>query len=342
MAGPPPPNWAVDPNTAGAREIAPGLWRLRVPLAWEAIDHVNAYVIEGDGGVVMVDCGTAGHPSCAQALEIAISRTGHRLEDVQALVLTHVHSDHMGLASLVLERSGAELWAHPDDAHFYDAINETDRIVAARTRRSRREGVPEARLEPYATVAEDLEGALKPVAPDHQLRDGVTVGSGLGAWEVHETPGHCPSHVCLVERDLGLAFVGDLICPAFVPWMDYGYSADPMAETFASLETLEAIGGMALALPGHGRPIADVPRILAETRQGFEQRLELTRGAVAAGPAGAYKLATRIWGEEPDLQATGHMTELLSYLRYLRGRGEVVREIEDDGTYRYRTNGGPR
>ena len=50
-------------------------------------------------------------------------------------------------------------------------------------------------------------------------------------------------------------------------------------------------------------------------------------------------MTTRIWGEEPDLQATGHMTEMLSYLRYLRGRGEIGRVTEDDGTYRY-GNGG--
>ena len=58
-----------------------------------------------------------------------------------------------------------------------------------------------------------------------------------------------------------------------------------------------------------------------------------------AGPGGAYDITTRIWGEEPDLQATGHMTEMLSYLRFLRGTGEVTRTTEADGTYRYRNGG---
>src|SRR3954447_24341444 len=141
MAGPPPSNWEVDPATAGAREVAPGLWRLRIPLAWEQISHVNAYVVEGDE-LTLVDCGTAGHPSCAEALEVALRETGHSLDEVGRLVFTHVHSDHMGLAQLVVERSGAEVWSHPDDRHFYDAIHETERIVAARERRARQEGVP--------------------------------------------------------------------------------------------------------------------------------------------------------------------------------------------------------
>jgi glyoxylase-like metal-dependent hydrolase (beta-lactamase superfamily II) len=328
MAGPPPSNWEVDPATAGAREVAPGLWRLRIPLAWEAINHVNAYLVEGDE-LTLVDCGTAGHPSCAEALEVAIGAAGHALEDVGRLVLTHIHSDHMGLAPLVVERSGAEVWAHPDDGHFYDAIRDTDRIVAARERRSRQEGVPEHRLEPFRTADEELQGALGPVTATHTLADGVTVSG----FDVVETPGHCPSHVCLARADVVIA--GDLICPAFVPWLDYGYSADPLAQTLASLDTLEALDAP-LALPGHGRPITDVHATIEDTRSGFAQRLDATRRALEHGPAGAYELTTRIWGEEPDLQATGHMTELLSYLRHLRQRGEIRREINDDGTFSYR------
>jgi glyoxylase-like metal-dependent hydrolase (beta-lactamase superfamily II) len=331
MAGPPAADWRVDPADASAREVVPGLWRLRIPLGWETISHVNAYLVEADA-LTLVDTGTAGHETCAQALEVAIRATGHALEDVERLVLTHVHSDHMGLAQLVVARSGAEVWAHPNDAHFYEAIEQTDRIVAARERRARQEGVPAHRLEAYRTAAEELEGALGPVRRTHDLVDGVSVGG----FAVLETPGHSPSHVCLVRDDV--AIVGDLICPAFVPWLDYGYTPDPLAETLASLDKLQGVGAP-LALPGHGRPIADVAATIAMTRDGFAERLELTRRAVHAGPAGAYELTTRIWGEEPDLQATGHMTELLSYLRFLRGRGELTRTTEDDGTYRYRNGG---
>jgi glyoxylase-like metal-dependent hydrolase (beta-lactamase superfamily II) len=332
MAGPPPKDWSVDPATAGAREVAPGLWRLRLPLAWEAINHVNAYLIEGDA-LTLVDCGTAGHATCAEALEVAVGTTGHALEDVGTLVLTHIHSDHMGLAQHVLERSGAELWAHPDDAHFYDAVNATERIISARERRARQEGVPEHRLEPFRTADEELQGALGPVE-GHALVNGVTLASGIGELEVHETPGHAPSHVFLIQRESGVAIVGDLICPAFVPWLDYGYSADPLAETFASLDILEALDP-SLSLPGHGRPIEATRATIQDTRDGFAQRLTDTRRALAQGPAGAYELTVRIWGEEPDLQATGHMTELLSYLRYLRGLGEITRITAGDGTYRY-------
>lgn len=337
MVGPSPDDWSVVPEKAGARLVAPGLWRLRLPMAWEGIDHVNAYLLEReDDGVVLVDCGTAGHASSAEALEQAMAAAGHVLEDVRVLALTHVHSDHMGLAAMVLERSGAELLAHPDDRHFYDAMRVPDRIVAARERRARREGVPEARLDAYSTAAEELEGALAPVEPDRQLRQGATFGSALGSWEVLETPGHCPSHVCLFQREHRFAIVGDLICVAFVPWMDYGYSADPFAETLASLRLLEAAPGIGLALPGHGRPITDVNAVVARTRTGLMERLNATRDAVGSAPGGAYDITTRMFGEEPDVPATGHLSEVLGYLCHLRRRREVVRDTNPDGSYRYR------
>jgi glyoxylase-like metal-dependent hydrolase (beta-lactamase superfamily II) len=330
----------VDPGAAGAREIVPGLWRLRLPTGWPGIDHVNAYVIDraqGDG-VVLVDCGTAGDPSCVEALEAALAQAGGRtLEDVRLLVATHAHSDHIGTAPLVIARGGGELWAHPDDAHFTAAFREPERIAAARERRARREGVPEARLEAYRTTREEQEGALGVLAPDRPLRDGDVVDTALGPWEVLETPGHSPSHVCLVQREWRLLIAGDLLCAAFVPWMDYGCSPDPVGESLASLERVEALGEIARALPGHGRPIADVPATIALTRAGFAQRLEATRAALAHGPAGAYEIATRMFGaEDDDIEATGHLTEVLSYLRHLRLAGEVVRERNDDDTYIYR------
>ena len=68
-----PPTGASIPRPPGAREVRPGPVAAAIPLAWEQISHVNAYVVEGDA-LTLVDCGTAGHPSCAEALEVAMQR----------------------------------------------------------------------------------------------------------------------------------------------------------------------------------------------------------------------------------------------------------------------------
>jgi glyoxylase-like metal-dependent hydrolase (beta-lactamase superfamily II) len=337
MVGPPPESWAVEPTGARTWELAPGLWSFRLPLAWEHISSVNAYAIERENGIVLVDCGSAGDTSCQEALRLAMAQAGLTPQDVRLLVATHTHSDHVGLAAWVLEESGAEFWMHPDTAHFYDATREPERIARARERRARQEGVPERLLGMYADVREETDGVLAPVPPDRPLVAGTRLDSKLGVWEAVETPGHCPSHVCLVQREHRVMILGDLVAVAFSPWFDYGYSADPVAEYLQALDRIDALDAPTLALPGHGRPLSDLPAAIALHRRGIAERLADTRAAIALGPAGAYELTPRVFGEPDDGEtAVWRLTELSCYLKHLRVAGSVIRDEAADGSFTYR------
>ena len=336
MTGPPPDSWAVDPEEAVAIEVVPGLWRLRLPVGWEHFDHVNAYLLEGEDGPILVDCGSAGDPSCAEALDRAIAQTGHAVDEVAAVALTHVHSDHAGQTARVVERSGAMVLAHPDDDHFYAPIRDPATSFAKRQDRARREAVPEAHRFAYADVREEVEGVIAPVAPDVELTDGVGFDSALGRWEAFHTPGHAPSHVALVQRERRIAIVGDTLCPVFVPWLDYGWTADPTAELLASFDALDAAGPLDLALPGHGRPLTDAAAITAGHRRAVLERVAVVRDALGTGPITGHDLAEGAFGPAADLAAVGFLSETLSYLRHLRLRGEVERSRDDDGTHLYR------
>jgi glyoxylase-like metal-dependent hydrolase (beta-lactamase superfamily II) len=336
MAGPTPTSWAVDPADASATLVADGVWRLRLPLAWAHLTHVNAYAVEGDG-VVLFDCGMAGDPSAAQALERALGAAGMAPEDVTTFVGTHAHSDHIGLAPWLVERSGCEVWLHPDAAHCFDAMRMPDRIAQARARRSRAEGVPDDRLGEYASLDEELVGMLGVVVADHALTEGAVVPSGAGSWEVLETPGHCPSHVSLVQRDSGLAILGDAACIAFVPWMDYGYSHDPVAEHLATMARIAALGTDVTGLPGHGRPLNDVPAVAAMYRDGLGERIAATRSAIDAGASGAWEISNRVFGAPDDMTIEfAHFVEAACYLRHLRLAGDVERDQLADGSFVHR------
>ncbi|MHB1539662.1 MAG: MBL fold metallo-hydrolase [Solirubrobacteraceae bacterium] len=332
MTGPPPPAWAVDPEAVRTAACAEGIERLRLPLPWPGIDHVNAYAIERDDGLLLVDCGSDGHPSCAHALGAALADAGHDLSDVRVLAITHAHSDHSGLAELVRARSGCDVLIHPNHAHFYRVFSEPRAISAARERRARQEGVPHSLLAACADVREELEGA-QALGRTRPLSDGISVASTLGEWEAMHTPGHAPSHVCLLARERGIAIVGDVLCRAFVPWFDYGCTADPVAEYLRSLARL-AEQAPALALTGHGRPLEDVPAAIVAHRAGVAARLDATRAALREPARGAYQVALRVFGEQSDaISAVDRLTETAAYLRHLRLAGEAERRTLADGTF---------
>ena len=336
MVGPVPTDWSVDPSKASAFEVRPGLTTLRLPLPWAWITHVNAYTLDrDDGGITLIDCGGAGHASAWDALVVALEKSGREVGDIRELVLTHAHSDHLGLAVRIVAESGCTMWMHPAHHAFTDGALDPVGIYAARERRALAEGVPEDEVHDYADVGEERDAALGPLPPFSELRDGTVVDSVLGPWRTLETPGHTPSHVCLYHDDERLLVVGDLVSRIYAPWFDYGYSPDPVGEFLASLDLVDGLD-VELALPGHGRPIADLRDVVAMHRDEAETRLERVVAAVADSPGTAYDLGRRVFGEvDHSYEAVSRLLETMSYLKHLRATGRVTRETRADGTFLY-------
>jgi glyoxylase-like metal-dependent hydrolase (beta-lactamase superfamily II) len=337
VIGPIPDSWEVEPGLARAKAIAPGLWRLRLPSAYWHIDHSNAYLVEGPDGPTLVDCGSAGHPSAHAALERALADTGHAVDDVAELVITHHHSDHVGPAAWVRERSGCRVWMHPAIDHFAAAVRDPAGVEAARRRRSEREGVPAFLLDVYASVAEEqqaIDGLVEAAAP---LTDGVEVPSGFGPWRVLETPGHAPSHVSLHQPDQRLAISADLVFAHFAPYYDYGCTPDPVGEFLGSLRRLAELD-VDLAMPGHGRPMtrAELEHGIAEHEAGVRERLARVADALRDGERSGYEVLAVVFPEDAEApHGAWRFGETLGYLRHLRLQGRVTRRTDSAGIHRY-------
>src|SRR5919197_4982044 len=100
-----------------ADRVVPGIWRLRLPLPWPGVPHVNAFALDSGDGIVLVDTGIY-EDRALDELGRALDQAGKRVEDVRLLVCTHAHTDHYGLAATIVERAGCELWMHPSHEHM--------------------------------------------------------------------------------------------------------------------------------------------------------------------------------------------------------------------------------
>jgi len=226
------------------RDVADGVHRIG--------EHfVNWYLIEEGGRITVVD---AGLPASWRSLLAALRAIGRSTADVEALVLTHAHFDHMGFAERARAELGVPVWVHENDAPLtrrpwlYMSERSPLSYLGART---------------LPIVASFVRAGAPRVGPIHEVR---RFGNGgtlevPGSPRVLFTPGHTLGHAALHLPERGTVITGDALV-THDPYTDtrgpriVARAATADSErALASLEVLAGTGAGVL-LPGHGEPWA--------------------------------------------------------------------------------------
>jgi glyoxylase-like metal-dependent hydrolase (beta-lactamase superfamily II) len=229
-------------------EVRPGIHRL-------GTERVNWYLVEDEGRVTVVDAGLSGY---WDQLEPALGALGRRLDDVAAVVLTHAHSDHTGVAGRLHER-GVPVYLHEGDHELLRTGKEPwKREASALT------ALGHVRAWGFFGHM-TRNGALKPPHIDDPVA--IVDGGELdvpGRPQVIHTPGHTNGHCALHFERQGALFVGDLICTWHPLTGRLGPQLMPRSFNVSSrqsLDSLARIEGLAadVTLPGHGEPWTAAP-----------------------------------------------------------------------------------
>jgi glyoxylase-like metal-dependent hydrolase (beta-lactamase superfamily II) len=289
------------------------------------VPHGNVWAVAAGDGIVLFDTGIGGRGRLRQ-FDLALAQADFGLEDVRLVVCTHSHSDHYGLAAPIVEASGSELWMHPAWEHVRLLADDPAAALEQRIEIARQSGVPAAALERYRERMEDGETVIDAIVePDRELLPGVEVETDLGVWQVHETPGHAPSHVVLHQPDRRLMISGDHLLGRTVLFFDHGHSSDPVGEFLGSLDEVEPLE-VDLVLPGHGRPFRDPEVKIAESRRQVDDLLAKVREALSDGEQTAFGIVGQIIGpENANSPASAWALQIvLSSLDHLAISGEVA------------------
>jgi len=324
------------PSAPRTERVLPGIWRLRLPLPWPGVPHGNAWALAAGDGLVLFDTGMGGRGRMRQ-LDLALAQAGFGIEDIGLVVCTHSHTDHYGLAASITERAGCELWMHPAWEHVRLIADDPKAALEQRIEVARQSGVPARSLERYPQTREESDetGIDGIKVPDRELLPGVEVETDHGAWQVHETPGHAPSHVVLHQPERRLMISGDHLLGRTVLFFDYGHSPDPVGEFLASLDEIEPLA-VDLCLPGHGRPFRDPENKIAEARRQVAEIDAKVRASLAQGERTAYEIVADFLGPDAlESPASAWVLQIvLSFLDHMALAGEVV-EIEDGDPHRW-------
>lgn len=312
-----------------------------LPLPFPGLDRVNAYALRDGDGVTLVDCGIhdpdpAGDHGWDE-LAAALAACDASPADVRRLVVTHPHVDHYGMAARLVERTGCELWMHElaaDDVRAYaDPGARTAALRAALARHGL--GDDDAR---QLTEFEDWRAYLSGVVePTHPLADRDVVRVDGRAWEVHHTPGHSRSHVCLYSPADRALISGDHLLGGITPHIDFrpGDDEDPLGDYLRSLERVEELDPR-LVLPGHGRPFEDGGARARSIARHHDRRLGSILQVVRREPRDAAYVTREVFGPALlNFQRRLALGEAIAHLAYLCRSGDVER-VESGGTYLYR------
>jgi glyoxylase-like metal-dependent hydrolase (beta-lactamase superfamily II) len=283
-------------------QVRPGLWSIPVPIPNNPLRYVLVYALElRGGGVAIVDAGWNTEEAWA-ALGDGLSAAGGTIADVRAVMVTHIHPDHYGLAGRVREASGAWIGLHPADAVMLEArYGDTDELVANMLRLLVDSGVPEDRLPDLALASMAVKSMVTMAAPDVLFEDGKDID--LPGWPLRTiwTPGHSPGHVCFYSEDHHLLISGDHVLPRITPNISVHAQqhSNPLGDYLESLLKVRNLGTQEV-LPGHEYRFSDLEGRLEEIIRHHADRLEEIEQVLAEHPGStAWEITLRLHWSRP-------------------------------------------
>jgi glyoxylase-like metal-dependent hydrolase (beta-lactamase superfamily II) len=328
----------LTPEQALEQAALAGIHCLRIPTPF-AVGRVNCYLIE-DEPLTLVDTG----PNSGKALdelESQLAERGHSIDDLELLVITHQHIDHLGLAEIVVQRSGAEVAAlgiaSERLANFDEDAEAEDRFAVDLMLRN---GIPEEVTAALRSVSRSFRGWGSHVTVTKPLADGQTLPFANRLLQAIHRPGHSPSDTVFWDEERRILFAADHLIahissnPLITPPLDG--SSERIQALVTYIESMEKTREMPaeIVLSGHGEPIVNHVALIDDRLAQHERRKEKIYGLIVERPRSGYEIAQALWGDVAVTQAFLTLSEVIGHADILVNEGRV-READDGEVIRY-------
>jgi glyoxylase-like metal-dependent hydrolase (beta-lactamase superfamily II) len=312
------------------QKVSEGVYQLDIPMRFNPLGCTHSYLLRDAAALIDTGVGTN---DAYEALEEQLGSVGLATSDIEHVVLTHLHRDHVGLVERVRSASGAVVHAHRS------AVELQRKAVEAESGGSGGHA-DELRLlggGRYISMLGRFEGAVRrprlTVDIDEPHDDGDTIGLKGSELRVLWTPGHSPEHICLYDAEKGLLYSGDHVLPRITSHVSLHSheGGDPLRDYLDSLERLRGLPVKAV-LPAHEYIFQDLEGRISALELHHLIRCDEVKAALGEGEKTVFQVATAVsWDSQPWPRMrfwTKRMAaaETLAHLVYLRNRGEVGEE----------------
>jgi glyoxylase-like metal-dependent hydrolase (beta-lactamase superfamily II) len=334
---------ALAPHPEDPAPLPAGIHRIALPTPFP-IGRVNVYLLEGEP-LTLVDTGCNTGTSL-EALEGALRELGHAIADIDLLLLTHEHLDHIGLAEIIAHRSGCRVAAFAPLQARFDPEGAPGEAGQARivwgTGQLERHGYPRELALGAQSVMHLGQALGSRPDIDLPLVEGDVVRAGGRDLQVLHRPGHSLSDLVFLDRADGVALSGDHILASTSP----NPTLSAPLEVLRPNETTERVRSLplyvdsirktaqddlTLMLSGHG-PSVGPPATLIEKRLAFHEKRSSKIGAMLTGePQTVYDLACRMWKGVPIVQPHLTHSEVIGHLDLLADQGRAAEVVLGGG-----------
>ena len=325
-------------DEAWGRILGAGFNLLRIPTPF-AVGRVNCWLVEDDP-LTLVDTG----PNSGKALdevEKQLRALGHEIEDLELIIVSHQHIDHLGLVQILAERSGADVAAiEPLVPILEDFARASELDDEFAVELMRRHGIGEQTLQALRSVSQGFRAWGARADVTRTLRPGEVIEFRDRKLEVQLRPGHSPTDTVFWDADRRILIGADHLIghissnPLLTRPID-GSDERPRAliDYMASLERTRELP-IDIVLPGHGEPVTDHRALIDSRFAMHRRRANKLHRLISDEPMTAHQLAHSLWGNVAVTQAFLTLSEVIGHLDLLIQEGRAV-EIEDGEIVRF-------
>ena len=332
----------LTPEGALREAEAAGIHRLRIPTPF-AVGRVNCYLLE-DEPLTLIDTG----PNSGKALDELqrqLGEHGHSIDDLELIILTHQHIDHLGLVEIVVEHSGADVAAIGVAAQRLANFGEdSEREDSFAVDLMLRNGIPPEVAHALQSVSRSFRGWGSKADVTRPLDDGERIEFRDRTLEALHRPGHSPSDTVFWDERRRILIAADHLIahissnPLITPPLDGSSERTQALVTY--IESMRKTREMPaeIVLSGHGEPIVDHVALIDDRLAKHERRKEKIFRLIAERPLSGYEVAQAIWGDVAVTQAFLTLSEVIGHADLLLNEGRV-REVDDGEVIRYEATG---
>ena len=308
-----------------------------IPIEIRALKTASVYVVRTDSNTFLIDSGM--RPSTEKELKEQGLDTGQ----IDGIILTHLHVDHIGGAMAIKKHHGSAILMGRKDAELCLRIGEDPTgYLGFLESYYRSNGVSKEVLDQLVIDHPmRMEYARYNELEVDQMVDDTTRPLNDPQMSLLMTPGHSPGSISPYLGN-GEIFVGDLVLRTITPNISfYDESTDMLSIYLESLAKLKTLN-FSKVNPGHGAPFSDLNTRIGEIEAHHRHRLDEVLSIIRHEPATAFQVTLQMrWSRGRTLESMNEFErnfafgEAVSHIRKLTHDG-LAEPYEKDGITYFR------